>query len=112
MSQYDTRLWEGNGPRSFPFGHEDVETYLGGHDHGQNPPLGVETYDVLEAIHATESIDAGQTYAECTDPPYFALMNQDGVGVIDELVRVLDHPSKPHMLFFNGINDLVGIIVA
>ena len=112
VSQYDTRLWEKKGQaRSFPFGHKDVETYLGGKSHGQNPPLGVDYRDVLKSIHATESIDAHQTYLECTDPPYIALQRQDGLGVVDELVRVLDHESKPHMLFFNGINDLVSFFV-
>ena len=108
VSQYDTRLWEVKGAsRQFPFGHKDVETYLGCKDHGQSPQIGVDCVDVLQAIHATESIDAGQKYLECTDPPYLALMNQDGLGVVDELVRILDHPSKPHMLFFNGMNDLI-----
>jgi carboxypeptidase D len=108
VSQYDTRLWENKGqPRSFPFGHKEVETYLGGAYSGTSPPLQVNYRDVLAAIHATEAIQAGQTYQECTDPPYIALQHQDGMGVVDELVRILDHESKPHMLFFNGINDLI-----
>ena len=42
VSQYDTRLWEKKGQsRSFPMGHKDVETYLGGRSHSQNPPLNV-----------------------------------------------------------------------
>ena len=107
VSQYDTRIWEKRGEsRSFPFGHKDVESYLGGAG-SSNPPLNINYRDVLSAIHATESIDAGQTYRECTDPPYMALQHQDGLGVVDELVRILDHDSKPHMLFFNGINDLI-----
>ena len=110
VSQYDTRLWETKGqPRSFPLGHKEVETYLGGAHSGLTPPLTnqVNYHDVLSAIHATESIDAGQTYRECTDPPYIALQHQDGLGVVDELVRILDHESKPHMLLFNGMNDLI-----
>ncbi|KAL7544116.1 hypothetical protein ACHAXR_013558 [Thalassiosira sp. AJA248-18] len=108
VSQYDTRLWENRmGSRSFPFGHKDVETYLGGAGSSSNPPLNINYRDVLAAIHATEAIDAGQTYRECTDPPYLALSHQDGLGVVDELVRVLDHESKPHMLIFNGMNDLI-----
>lgn len=110
ISQYDTRLWEIKGqPRSFPLGHTEVETYLGGAHSGLTPPLTnqVNYHDVLSAIHATESIDAGQTYRECTDPPYIALQHQDGLGVVDELVRILDHESKPHMFFFNGMNDLI-----
>jgi len=108
VSQYDTRFWEKRrAPRSFPMGHKDVETYLGGAKSYSNPPLQVNTQDVLAAIHATEAAEAGLTYQECTDPPYVALQHQDGLGVVDELVRVLDHESKPHMLFFNGINDLI-----
>jgi carboxypeptidase D len=108
VSQYDTRIWEIKGAsRSFPLGHKDVETYLGGKKSYSEPPLVVDFHSVLESIHALESLDAGLTYQECTDPPYLALAHQDGLGVVDELVRVLDHESKPHMLFFNGINDLI-----
>ena len=108
VSQYDTRLWEIRGAsRSFPLGHKDVETYLGGKRSHSEPPLVVDFHSVLESIHALESLDAGLTYQECTDPPYLALAHQDGVGVVDELVRVLDHESKPHMMFYNGINDLI-----
>ena len=108
VSQYDTRIWEDRGrSRSFPLGHKDVETYLGGAQSQSNPRLDINYRDVLKAIHAEESVSAGQTYRECTDPPYLALQNQDGLGVVDELVRILDHKSKPHMLFFNGINDLI-----
>ncbi|EJK64554.1 hypothetical protein THAOC_14709 [Thalassiosira oceanica] len=109
VSQYDTRLWESKGAsRDFPHGHKTVETYLSGSGHrSTSPPLNINYKDVLKAIHATEAIDAGQQYEECTDPPYLALSHQDGLGVVDELVRVLDHKSKPHILFFNGINDLI-----
>jgi carboxypeptidase D len=108
VSTYDTRLWEKKGEaRSFPLGHKDVETYLGGAISRANPPLKINYKDVLQAIHATESIDARQTYEECTDPPYYALKGQDGLGVVDELVSVLEHSSRPHMLFFNGMNDLI-----
>ena len=108
VSSYDTRLWEKKGAsRSFPLGHKDVETYLGGARSHASPPLQVNYKDVLEAIHATESISAKQKYEECTDPPYYALKGQDGLGVVDEVVAILDHESRPHMLFFNGMNDLI-----
>ncbi|KAL3796380.1 hypothetical protein HJC23_004177 [Cyclotella cryptica] len=108
VSSYDTRLWEKRGAaRSFPLGHKDVETYLGGAKSYASPPLVIDHRTVLDAIHATESIDARQTYQECTDPPYYALQHQDGLGVVDELVQILDHESRPHMLFFNGMNDLI-----
>ena len=107
VSQYDTRLWESKGSsRDFPHGHKTLETYLSGSG-STSPPLHTNYREVLKAIHATEAIDAGQQYKECTDPPYLALQHQDGLGVVDELVRVLDHKSKPHILFFNGINDLI-----
>lgn len=108
VSSYDTRLWEKKGQaRSFPEGHKTVETYLGGARSYDNPPLNINHRDVLQSIHAMESIDARQKYEECTDPPYYALKGQDGLGVVDELVRILDHGSRPHMLFFNGMNDLI-----
>lgn len=108
VSIYDTRLWESReGTRSFPPGHKDVETYLGGAKSRSQPQLQVNYHDVLVAIHATEATAAGQTYQECTDPPYLALSHQDGLGVTDEIVRILDHESRPHMLFFNGMNDLI-----
>ena len=108
VSQYDTRKWEQKGQaRTFPLGHKDVETYLGGVTSRSHPPLVVNVNDVLQAIHALDAAAAHQTYRECTDPPYLALSHQDGLGVVDELVRVLDHTSKPQMLFFNGINDLI-----
>jgi len=108
VSQYDTRMWEMKGtPRSFPLGHKDVETYLGGRKSYSEPPLVVDFHEVLKSINAMESLEAGLTYEECTDPPYLALSHQDGLGVVDEVVRILDHESKPHMMFFNGINDLI-----
>jgi len=108
VSQYDNRLWEKRGrERTFPEGHKEVETYLGGARPQTSPPLSVNYKDVLKAIHASEATEAGQTYRECTDPPYMVLKHQDGLGVVDELVRILDHESKPHMLFFNGINDMI-----
>jgi carboxypeptidase D len=108
VSMYDVRKTEPHrGSRSFPPGHKVVETYLGdwGLD-GGGLPSGIMT-TVLEALHATAATTAGQQYAECTDPPYNALAHQDGKGVVKELVQVLQHPEKPRILFFNGIEDLI-----
>jgi len=119
VSSYDNRMWEESGkPREFPIGHKDVEAYLG--NIHQNPrsrkpsaPWTINSETVLEAIHATESIMANQFFAECTDPPYDALSHQDGLGVVPEVVRILDYPgvgpeqTKVRMLFFNGVNDLI-----
>jgi len=58
---YDARKYVQN-TRSFPPGHEAVESYL-------------NRQDVRKAIHATVSSHA---YVECADPPYNALSAQDG----------------------------------
>jgi carboxypeptidase D len=108
VSMYDVRKSEArHGSRSFPPGHKVVEAYLGdwGLDEG-GLPSGIMT-TVLQAIHATAATAAGQRFAECTDPPYNALAHQDGKGVVKELVQVLQHPEKPRVLFFNGIEDLI-----
>jgi carboxypeptidase D len=108
VSMYDVRKSEPrHGGRSFPPGHKVVEAYLGdwGLDEG-GLPSGIMT-TVLQAIHATAATAAGQRFAECTDPPYNALAHQDGKGVVKELVQVLQHPEKPRVLFFNGIEDLI-----
>jgi len=111
ISSYDIRLWELPGPREFPFGHKAVEAYLGRPSaaqrpaHNTNPPMDPSD-EVLESLHATEATAAKQTYKECTDPPWDALSHQDGKGVVQELVRVLNHKSKPLILFFNGVYDL------
>ena len=109
VSMYDNRIWEMKGQeRSFPQGHKDVEKYLGGWT-GSNYPtdMNVNYKDVLKAIHAEESVSAGQQYEECTDPPYYALSHQDGLGVTSEVVRILHHETKPRLLFFNGVNDMI-----
>jgi len=114
VNPYDTRKGQLSGAkRTFPPGHTDLEGYLGGWgqklgDGRQYPgDMDVPYRYVLKALHAEESIDAKQRYMECTDPPYYALSHQDGLGVIDELVRVLEHQDKPRVLFFNGMNDMV-----
>ena len=109
VSFYDNRIIEYKGkPRTFPEGYHNVERYLGGWT-GKNYPsdMDVKYEDVLKALHAEESIDAGQRYEECTDPPYNALSHQDGLGVTDEIVRILEHPDEPRLLFFNGMNDMI-----
>jgi len=109
VSMYDNRLIEYKGkPRTFPEGYHNVERYLGGWE-GKNYPsdMNVSYEDVLKALHAEESIVAGQRYEECTDPPYNALGHQDGLGVTSEIVRILEHPDEPRLLFFNGMNDLI-----
>jgi carboxypeptidase D len=107
LSIYDNRIWEVAGQaREFPKGHKDVEAYLGGRNQGSFG-MKVDYLDVLKALHAEESIGADQRYKECTDPPYNALSHQDGLGVTDEVVRILDHSTKPKLLIFNGMNDMI-----
>jgi len=89
-SMYDTRLFIKHG--TFPAGKHVVEHYLNGPE-------------ALRAAHATQAGKAGLKYLECTDPPYYALNHQDGLGVVDEIVGALEGGVR--MLFFNGMNDMV-----
>jgi len=103
VSQYDNRRYEEkNAARTFPPGHREIEHYLGG-----SLVQGLKYETVLEALHASESVKAGQHYLECTNPPFNALSHQDGLGVVSEVVRILNHPTKPRLLFFNGMNDII-----
>jgi carboxypeptidase D len=104
VSQYDQRKWEvKNKPRDFPPGHRDVEAYLGGH--GPSIPGDFNFKDVLKAVHSMPSLQASQVYYECTDPPYNALKHNDGVGVVPDVVDLLNNDVR--LLFFNGIHDLI-----
>ena len=106
ISQYDARNWERkHSSRAFPPGHERVESYLGGWPTPKEDPGMDVMNQVLEAIHATASHDAGQRYQECTDPPYNALAHQDGLGVVHDVVALLEDNAK--LLFFNGLEDLI-----
>ena len=108
VSQYDQRKWESKrgGSREFPPGHKDVEAYLGQTEQISNAPI----QDVLNAIHAMPSWESGQRYRECTDPPYNALSHQDGLGVTQDIIELLndtDEDDKIQLLFFNGVHDLI-----
>lgn len=109
LSIYDNRKWEKrNADREFPPGHKDVEAYLGGwYTMGRHASgMEINYEDVLKALHAEESIGR-QRFKECTDPPYNALSHQDGLGVTKEIVNILSHGTKPKLLFFNGMNDMI-----
>lgn len=111
VSQYDARKFESkHGSRTFPPGHKTVETYLGGSGTAAGMSKAL-MQEVLEAIHATPSREAGQAYRECTDPPYNALSHQDGLGVVNEVVKILEHDADGEeavrLLFFNGVDDLI-----
>jgi carboxypeptidase D len=101
VSHYDYRKWEQKSkPREFPPGHNDVEAYLGGFG-----SISSDYRDVLKAVHSLPSLEAGQRYRECTDPPYNALKHQDGLGVTPDVVDLLNDGVT--LLFFNGVNDLI-----
>lgn len=106
VSQYDARHWElKHASRVFPAGHERLESYLGGWPTPSGDPDMNVKDQVLESLHATYSTEAGQRYQECTDPPYNALAHQDGLGVVDDVVALLE--DNVQLLFFNGIQDLI-----
>ena len=111
VSQYDIRRSEQkHGARDFPPGYKITDAYLGGWPltGAEGDKLDVSMKEsVLAAIHASAATTAGQRYQECTDPPYHALEHQDGLGVVDDVVDILNHASRPKMLFFNGIYDLI-----
>ena len=76
ISQYDVTKWESTtASRKFPPGHEIVEAYLGGWNvpKSDGPKMSVSHEIVLQALHATPSLESGQRYKECTNPPYNAL---------------------------------------
>jgi len=110
-SGYDVRQSESkSGARNFPPGHKVVETFLGGwplpKDEGGE--LDENLYStVLTALHASAATAAGQRYMECTDPPYNALAGNDGKGVVDDVVEILEHADDVQLLFFNGIHDII-----
>ena len=90
----------------FPPGKYDVERYLGGDKYANSSDQQKNlSMKVLESIHATEAAVADQHYLECTDPPYFALRHQDGLGVIPQVESLLERNIR--LLFFNGMNDLI-----
>ena len=107
VSQYDIRRRERvDTDRQFPPGHKILETYLGGWAKPPNEPKMHHSYrKVLAAIHALPSEAVGQYYQECTDPPYDALVHQDGLGVAEEVKSLLN--TGIPLLFYNGILDLV-----
>ena len=107
VSQYDVSKPESKrNPRNFPPGHKNVESFLGGAAIQSGlPQMTASVEEVLTALHALPSRQAGQVYRECTDPPYNALSHQDGLGVTKEVIQLLDSDTK--LLFFNGMLDLI-----
>jgi len=104
VSQYDYRRFEE--ANSYPPGKKDVERYLGGKTYKHSSQsMKLLSEKVLQKIHATEASVAKQYYLECTDPPYFALKHQDGLGVATDVEALLERGMR--MLFFNGMNDLI-----
>jgi len=112
-SDYDVRRHElKHTARVFPPGHKDIERYLGAWEgKGYPTSMTVDTTAVLRAIHAEAGLelpnDNKVKFKECSNAPYDALEYQDGLGVQDDVVDLLDHKSKPRMLFYNGMEDLI-----
>jgi len=99
LSPYDSLVW---GSAKYPPGVTALEAYLGFDT--VDPPMKEDiTETVLEAIHASAVTEVNQVFKECANPPFFALMNQDSLGVVKELVHVLD--SDINVLFYNGMRD-------
>lgn len=88
VSMYDARKYYLSS-NTFPPGHEVVEKYL-------------NRKDVRQAIHA---VDTPHQYKECSDPPYYALSHQDGLGVTQELVHLLN--DQVHVLIYSGQYDII-----
>jgi len=84
---YDTRVYESSA--SFPPDKQRVETYL-------------NNGDVRSALHVSST---PQAFVECANKPYNKLKYHDGLGVTDELVRVLD--AGVRVLFYSGIHDMI-----
>lgn len=74
---------------NFPPGHKMFEHYL-------NRPA------VKKALHA-DSVP--HRFAQCLDPPYFALKHQDGLGVSNELSHILKQGIP--VVLFTGQYDLI-----
>jgi carboxypeptidase D len=86
-SMYDSRLFSKK--RIFPPGKAAVETYL-------------NQAGVRKALHVEPT---AQRFAECTDPPYYALASQDGLGVVKEVQDILN--SNIRVLMFSGQFDII-----
>ena len=92
---YNVNFWD----TEYPPGKKTAENYFSGKlpgSSGINAALNIEGYKSYFG-----------TYSECSNKPYNALFHQDCLGVVNELVRVLDHQSRPHILFYFGMADFV-----
>lgn len=85
---YDARRTVHN-TRSFPPGKDGVEEYL-------------NRKEVRSALHATST---PQKFVECADPPFYALSHQDGKGISNELVALLN--SEVRVMVYSGQYDIV-----
>ena len=87
LVMYDSRGFASSS--SFPPQHEAVERYL-------NRP------DVRAALHVSS---CPHKFAECTDPPYNALLRWEGLGSSKALASVLDRDVS--VLVFSGVHDVI-----
>ena len=74
---------------SFPPQHEAVERYL-------------NRAEVRAALHVSA---CPHRFAECTDPPYNALLRWEGLGSSEALANILDKDVP--VLVFSGVHDVI-----
>ena len=104
----DTVVKASNGAKSYNVNYWSVE-YPPGKSTAENYFRG--KLSGSSGINAALNLEGFESYfgkfSECSNAPYNALFHQDCLGVVDELVRVLDHPNRPHILFYFGMADFV-----
>ena len=107
VSYYDARLWaKETNEMEYPPGTSVMEVYLGNTRRASelSPPMHKDVPGkVIEALHATEAVAARKVFEECADPPFLALQHQEGKGVVNEIINILDHKDNVALLFFNGM---------
>ena len=84
---YDSRQFTSTA--SFPPQHEEVEKYL-------------NRQDVRAALHVSS---CPHVFAECTDPPYNALLRWEGLGSSEALADVLNRGVN--VLVYSGVHDII-----
>jgi carboxypeptidase D len=108
LSLVDAAVKASNGAKSYNVNYWDVQyppgkTTAENYFRGKLPGSG----DIIAALNLEGYESYFGRFSECSDEPYRALFHQDCLGVVNELVRVLDHPTRPRILFYFGMLDFV-----
>jgi len=107
ISSYDVRVIQTSRSR-YPPGISAVEAYLGNRHSPESKKMKAsDSRAVHQALHVEAATQLGQDFEECSSAPSKPLRHQDGLGVVDEIVSILEHPDDVQLLFFNGMQDLV-----